>query len=69
MFYPSTVILILPSKDLFIQGVSEIRMLILTSGRTRQFIKLSSITFCKIRKSFPRFLAPQFFTKRVVLCD
>jgi hypothetical protein len=44
----------------FIQGVSEIRVLILTSERTRQFMKLFSITFCKIRKSIPRFFAPQF---------
>jgi hypothetical protein len=42
-----------------IQGVSEIRVLILTSERTRQFMKLFSITFCKIR-SIPRFFAPQF---------
>jgi hypothetical protein len=40
--------------------VSEIRVLILTSERTRQFMKLFSITFCKIRKSIPRFFAPQF---------
>jgi hypothetical protein len=43
-----------------IQGVSEIRVLILTSERTRQFMKLFSITFCKIRKSIPRFFVPQF---------
>jgi hypothetical protein len=43
-----------------IQSVSEIRVLILTSERTRQFMKLFSITFCKIRKSSPRFFAPQF---------
>jgi hypothetical protein len=43
-----------------IQGVSEIRVLILTNERTRQFIKLFSITFCKIRKSIPRFFVPQF---------
>jgi hypothetical protein len=43
-----------------IQGVSEIRVLILTSERTRQFMKVFSITFCKIRKSIPRFFAPQF---------
>jgi hypothetical protein len=43
-----------------IQSVSEIRVLILTSERTRQFMKLFSITFCKIRKSIPRFFAPQF---------
>jgi hypothetical protein len=43
-----------------IEGVSEIRVLILTSERTRQFIKLFSITFCKIRESIPRFFAPQF---------
>jgi hypothetical protein len=44
----------------YIQGVAEIRVLILTSERTRQFMKLFSITFCKIRKSIPRFFAPQF---------
>jgi hypothetical protein len=33
----------------YIQGVAETRVLILTSGRTRQFMKL----FSKIRKSFP----------------
>jgi hypothetical protein len=33
----------------FIQGVSEIRVLILTSGRTRELMKLFSITF--LRKS------------------
>jgi hypothetical protein len=43
-----------------IQGASEIRVLILISGRIRQFMKIFSITFCKIRKSFPRFFAPQF---------
>jgi hypothetical protein len=43
-----------------IQDVSEIRVLILTSERTRQFMTLFSITFCKIRKSIPRFFAPQF---------
>jgi hypothetical protein len=43
-----------------IQGVSEIRVLILTNGRIRQLMKLFSITFSKIRKSFPRFFAPQF---------
>jgi hypothetical protein len=38
--------------SLFIQSVSEIRVSILISGRTRQFMKLfsASITFCKIRK-------------------
>jgi hypothetical protein len=41
-----------------LQGVSKVRVLILTSGRTRQFMKLFSITFCKIRKSFPRSFAP-----------
>jgi hypothetical protein len=44
----------------YIQGVSEIRVLILTSGRTRQFMKLFFLTFCKIRKSFPRCFAPLF---------
>jgi hypothetical protein len=43
-----------------IQGVSEIRVLILTSARTRQFMKLFSITFCKILKGFSRFFALQF---------
>jgi DNA-binding Xre family transcriptional regulator len=38
----------------YIQGVSEICVLILTSGRTRQFMTLFSITFCKISKSFHR---------------
>jgi hypothetical protein len=42
----------------YIQGVSEIRVLILTSERTRQFMKVFSITFYKIRKSIPRFFAP-----------
>jgi hypothetical protein len=35
-------------------------VLILTSGRTRQFMKLSLITFCKIRKSFPTFFSILF---------
>jgi hypothetical protein len=39
-----------------VRGVSKIRVLNLTSGRTRQFIKLFSITFCKIRKSFPAYI-------------
>jgi hypothetical protein len=43
-----------------IRGVSEVRVLILTSERTRQFMKLFSITFCKIRKSIPKIFAPQF---------
>jgi hypothetical protein len=47
-------------SSFFIQGVSEILVLILTSGRTHQFMKLFSITFCKIRKSFPDFLPPIF---------
>jgi hypothetical protein len=38
-----------------IQGV-----LISTSERTRQFMKLLSITFCKIRKTIPTFFVPQF---------
>jgi hypothetical protein len=42
------------------QGVSEIRVLILTGRRTHQFMKLFSTTFYNIRKSFPRFFAPQF---------
>jgi hypothetical protein len=47
-----------PSTLNDIQGVSEIRVLILTSERTRQCMKLFSITFCKIRKSIPRCFAP-----------
>jgi hypothetical protein len=39
------------------------RVLIVISGRTRQFMKLFSVTFSKIRKSFPRFFAPQFLPK------
>jgi hypothetical protein len=38
----------LPPKGV-IQGVSEMRVLILTSGRTRQIMELFSITF--LRKS------------------
>jgi hypothetical protein len=41
-----------------IQDVSEIRVLILTSERTCQFMKFFSMTFCKIRKSIPKFFAP-----------
>jgi membrane-anchored protein YejM (alkaline phosphatase superfamily) len=37
-----------------------VRVLILTSEITRQFMKVFSITFCKIRKSIPRFFALQF---------
>jgi hypothetical protein len=33
--------------QLYIQGVSEIRVLILTSERTRQFMKLFSIAFLR----------------------
>jgi hypothetical protein len=43
-----------------LQSVSEMRVLILTSEGALQFMKLFSITFCKIRKSIPRFFAPQF---------
>jgi hypothetical protein len=45
------------------RAVFEIRVLILTSERTRQFMKLFFITFYKIRKSilrFLRFFATQF---------
>jgi hypothetical protein len=44
--------------DIPIQDVPEIRVLILTSGRTHQFVKVFSITFCKILK---KFLAPNFY--------
>jgi hypothetical protein len=47
-----------------IQSVSEIRVLILTSERTRQFMKLFSITFREIRKKFLRFLPPNFYQTR-----
>jgi hypothetical protein len=40
--------------------VSEMRVLVLTSGGARQFMKLFSITFCKIRKTIQRFFVPQF---------
>jgi hypothetical protein len=43
-----------------IQGVSEIGVKILASGRTCQLTKLFSVIFCKIRKHFPRFFALQF---------
>jgi hypothetical protein len=42
------------------QGVSEVRVLVLASGGTRQFVKLFSITFCKIRKVLQDFLPPNF---------
>jgi hypothetical protein len=46
-----------------IQGVSEIRVLILTSERTRQFMK----HFAKFTKVFQDFLAPNFYqTSRFV---
>jgi hypothetical protein len=51
-----------------IQGVSEIRVLILTSGRTRQFMKLFSITFWQNSQD-SKIFCPQIFTKRVFLYD
>jgi hypothetical protein len=51
--------------ELSIQAVSEIRVLILTSERNRQFMKLFFTTFCKIRKSIPRFFTPQFLPKEL----
>jgi hypothetical protein len=47
-----------------IQGVSEIRVLILTSENTHQFMKFLSIIFSKKSQKFSK-----IFTKRVVLCD
>jgi hypothetical protein len=44
----------------FVINVSEIRVLILTSERTRQSINPFSVTFCTIHKNIPRFFAPQF---------
>jgi hypothetical protein len=44
-----------------IQGVSEIHVLILTSERTCKFIKVFSITFCKIPNNFQDFLRPNFY--------
>jgi hypothetical protein len=41
---------------MYIQGVSEIHELILTS----QFMKLSSIPVCKLRKRSSNFFVPQF---------
>jgi hypothetical protein len=49
--------------ELSIQAVSEIRMLILTSERTRQFMKLFFTTFCKIRKSIQDFLPLNFYQR------
>jgi hypothetical protein len=56
------------SENRDIQGVSEIRVLILTTGRTCNFMKLFSVTFCKFAKVFQDFLPPIFF-KQVVLRD
>jgi hypothetical protein len=41
-----------------IQGVSKIRVLILTSGRTRQFMKLFFLEHWLKFASFSRFFAP-----------
>jgi hypothetical protein len=50
-----------------IQGVSEVRVLILTSERTRQFMKLFSITFVTFVKVFQKFLPHNFYqTSRFV---
>jgi hypothetical protein len=50
----------------YIQGVSEKHVLILASV-THQFINLFPIAFCKIRKNFPKFFAPNFYhTSRFV---
>jgi hypothetical protein len=52
-----------------IQAVSEIRVLILTSGRTRQFIKFSLQHFAKF-EMFSKIVCSPIFTKRVVyFCD
>jgi hypothetical protein len=54
-------------QNIHIQGVSQRRVLILTGGRTHQFMKLFSITFCKIHKSFSRSLSPNSYqTSRFV---
>jgi hypothetical protein len=52
-----------------IQSVSEIGVLILTSGRTRQFMKPFSIIFYKIRTNFSKIVCHQFFPNKSVLCD
>jgi hypothetical protein len=49
-----------------IQDVIEIRVLILTSGRTRQFVKLFSNILQNSQK-ISKIFCPQMFTKRVVL--
>jgi hypothetical protein len=67
-FYKNLFFILFIQVCVYVQGVSEIRVFILTGGRTRQFMKLLSITFCQICKSFSRFFPP-IFTKRVVLCD
>jgi hypothetical protein len=49
-----------------IQGVSEIGVKILASGRTCQLMKLFSIIFCKIRK---RFFAAKFLPNESIFCS
>jgi hypothetical protein len=58
-FYKNLFFILFKQECVYVQGVSEIRVFILTGGRTRKFMKLFSITFCKICNSFPRFF-PQF---------
>jgi hypothetical protein len=58
-FYKNLFFILFIQVCVYVQGVSEIRVFILTGGRTRQFMKLLSITFCQICKSFQDF-SPQF---------
>jgi hypothetical protein len=50
-----------------IQGVSEIRLLILTSGKSRQFTFLYNIL--QNSQNLYKISCPPIFTKRVVLCE
>jgi hypothetical protein len=59
------IILLCYTLQLYIQGVSEIRVLILTSGRTRQFMKLFKNILQNSQK-FSKMFCPPIFTKRVV---
>jgi hypothetical protein len=52
-----------------IQSVSEIGVEILASRRTCQLMKLFSIIFSKIRKSFPRFFAAKFLPNESIFCS
>jgi hypothetical protein len=50
-------------------GVSEIRVLILVSGRARQFMKVFSIIFSNVAKVFQDFLPPNFYQSRFITTE